>query len=196
MKTIIIDATKYAKYDDRSSFPLGDLKLKISGLPAVPNSQYRYIAYMNGTKVGQYTITPTNNTVEIATSSLEAGSLSGVIIQYVAGIESKRWEVEALVITDLDDVFSAVPEICKLKDDMAQMKANHQTQIEAMTKEIKQIKERFNAAVVMINALGSFAFDDFSSNIYLDGSDKKEDFIEKYGIKPLLEIPMEDNNDE
>lgn len=196
MKIIILNTSKYAKYNDRSNFPLGDLKIKVCGLPAVLNAQYRMITWLNGTKIGQYTISAENNVVELAASSLEAGVLSAAIIQYIAGVESKRWEVEQLVITDLDDSLTAIPELEKMSEEIAAIKKDCGAQTAALKEEIKAVKQKCNDCVDVIDALIGFAYDDYKSNVYLDGSADKTEFYQKYGIATILKFDLEDKTDE
>ena len=196
MKIIILNTSKYAKYNDRSNFPLGDLKIKVCGLPAVLNAQYRMITWLNGTKIGQYTISAENNVVELAASSLEAGVLSAAIIQHIAGVESKRWEVEQLVITDLDDSLTAIPELEKMSEEIAAIKKDCEAQTAALKEEIKVVKQKYNDCVDVIDALIGFAYDDYKSNVYLDGTDDRAAFYQKYSIAAISKFNLEDKTDE
>lgn len=99
MKIINLKEYGIGRYSDASPFPMGDLELKIVGLPAF-SGEFRFLAFCNDMKIMQKSITAANNTVFMQQDKLSAGKLWCFVSHYVDGIKVKRYTVEDILITD------------------------------------------------------------------------------------------------
>ncbi len=75
MKTIQLKQHGVGRYGDVSPFPLGDLQIELQGIP-VFNGEYRFIAFCNGSKVSENTVTASRNIVIIPRDKLFSGRFS------------------------------------------------------------------------------------------------------------------------
>ena len=121
MKTIKLKQYGAGRYDDASPFPLGDLELVLEGIPAV-NSQFRFIAEMNGKKVLAEPVSAAKNSITIPADVLAAGRFSCRVEQYEKGICVKKYPVEDLLVTDLDGTLAADPEIARMYREIEELK--------------------------------------------------------------------------
>ena len=100
-------------YDIRTPFPVGNLDLYIDNLPKT-SGDFRFIAFMNGTKIVEQTITQNSPRINIPRETINAWVFSCYVSHYVGGDEVHRYEVEPLIITDINTDLSATPELVEL----------------------------------------------------------------------------------
>lgn len=179
-----------AKYDVREPFPVGDLELYV-GLPMI-SGEFRLVGFMNKTKIGEFTLARDHNIIYIPRKSLSAGVFSCYVSHYVNGTEVHRYNVENLIITDLNDNLSAMPEIelinSKLTEltDKAEKLEKQLTELMAsFDKRAEQIDELLKATAdtrADLLKIFKWAYKVESEVPFLDGGTETE-FYEKFGIK-------------
>lgn len=124
MRTITINKNARSTYDTDETFELGDLELSFDGLPADGGIDYRYYGFMNGTRVITATVSDTITSVTVPASNLAAGKYTSYISAFVGGKEARRYEIDALVITETDASFTADTQISALETEIAALKSS------------------------------------------------------------------------
>ena len=180
MKTILLKPNGTGRYDDVSPFIMtnGQLDLKII-LPN-QNGDFFLVTENNGTK-RKYDL-PGSGSVTL--ENLEAGELLVTVKHYLNGVMVKQYEVEPLILCEVDDGLKCTPEFVHL-----------QKQIDEIKKTYDTIK---NDHATLIGVL-KLAWEDYKVNPFLDGT-SWESFVEKYGIAFLTadeikEIKGENDHD-
>lgn len=178
-------------YDIRTAFPVGDLELYVNGLPNT-NGDFRFIAFVNENKIGEYTLARDHNNITIPRKLISAGVFSCYISHYIGETEVKRYNVENLVITDINTDYSAMPEITALKDSITALsnKADElskalteaNTAREEQAKKIAELAEEQTDTNELIGKILKWAYNVESNVPFLDGGTEAE-FYNKFGIK-------------
>ena len=186
MKTVKLKKYVLARYEDPSPFPLGDLSIKVEGLPKYEGAEVRLVAKMNDTVVAKLALTDKSNTVTINQDLLDCGEFKAAVVVFSKGVKVEEYEIEPLIITNVDGAFDADPVIAQL-----------QRKIEMLENALKAAKNKLNATT---NALVRFAFKDYQNNVYLSGGDI-DAFIKEFGfdevkdqIKNILGVKENEEN--
>lgn len=201
MRTINLSAG-LSLYDVRSAFPIGDLDLYIKDLPKM-SGEFRLVAFVNRSKIGEYTLSREHNIITIPRSSLSAGNFSCYVSHYVGDTEVHRYIVEDLVISDLNTDISATPEIAELKEQISELTGKlsdlsaKASELENKLKENDDIFKRVDDKLMIrdgqtacyyakLCALMKWAYGVENAVPYLTGG-SVDDFEKK------LDIPLTDN---
>lgn len=182
MKEIKLSAG-LSMYESRSAFPIGDLELYISNLPMC-SGEFRLIAYMNKVKIGDFTLTHGYPRVSIPRSQLAAGVFSCQVIHYQGDTEVRRYRVEDLTITDLDDTLSATPEITDLKakvEELTESNGKLSLALDKANESLEQSKIDYMADHANMLALVKWAYKANKDIPYFDGAGLDE-FLASLGI--------------
>ena len=113
MRTITMKEYGLCRYDDASTFALGDLELSMNNIPS-KSGEFRFCGFCNGKQVVKATVTAEKNTVTIPAGKLEAGKFAAYVMHLVGGQEVKRYPIEALLIAEVNGTLTADPEIAAL----------------------------------------------------------------------------------
>ena len=164
MKEIKLNINGTGRFVDKTPFPIGDLKLIVTGLPNT-NGEFRFVAHCNGVKCAQKAITTADSVIDISQASLSAGSLTSYVGVYLNGQEIQRYNIEPLTITQVNGAFVGAPEIAALETKCAELDAENE-----------EIKSDLAKAQKGIAALTEFALKVFDTVPYFDTADK-DNFI-------------------
>ena len=121
MRTITMKEYGLCRYDDASTFALGDLELSMNNIPS-KSGEFRFCGFCNGKQVVKATVTAERNTVTIPAGKLEAGKFAAYVMHLVGGQEIKRYPIEALLIAEVNGTLAADPEIAALTAEIAALK--------------------------------------------------------------------------
>lgn len=127
-------------YDDRTTFPLGDLEICVNNLPRT-TGDFRLIAFMNKAKIGEYTLARDHAYIYILRKDLTAGVFTCYVSHYINGEEIRRYEIEPLVISALNDDLSATPEIAAVNAKLETLNEQAGKLAERLTEQITQLTE-------------------------------------------------------
>ena len=149
MKTIQLKSRGIGQYGDGLPFPVGELELQISGVPAY-DGEFRFVAECNGVKVCSQAVTPESNIVHIAQEQLSAGRFSCAVWHYIGGEAVKKYPVEDLIITDLSGGLEADPELAQLTRRVAELEALTASQADEISA-LRQVDADIAKAVAGLN---------------------------------------------
>lgn len=204
MKTIQLKQHGLGRYTDVSPFPLGDLEIELQGVP-VFNGEYRFIAFCNGSKVSENTVTTSKNVVIISRDKLNAGRFSCYLSHYLKGMEVKRFPIEDLLISDVNSDIYAQPEIAVLEQNIRLLRQEVEREKQIRTQAVEQVKtscqeilDRYNVAQELLFktqrtlsvCLIKFAYKDYLENVYLE-SGTFDDFLKEFGFNFIEFSPEE-----
>lgn len=153
MKIVKLKKFAVARYEDPSPFPLGELVIKIEGLPKYEGAEMRFIAKINDSVVAKIAITEKCNTVIINQDLLDCGEFKAAVIVYSKGVKVEEYEIEPLIITAVDGAFFADPVIAALKNTIN----TAISKVEGLTKENDELKGQIINLTKQINSLQKFA---------------------------------------
>lgn len=143
-------------YDIRTAFPVGDLDLYIDNLPKT-SGDFRFIAFMNGKKIAEKTITQSSPRINIPRETIAAGVFSCYVSHYVGGDEVHRYEVEPLTVTDINTDISATPELVEMNEKISGLENALATANSALEKANAKIaaltEEQANTNVAVLKLL-------------------------------------------
>ncbi len=155
MLNLYLKKNMLSRYDPVASFPLGDLKISINGIPRYSNAEYRFIATLNDLDCVKASITELNNIVKIPQSKIDSGIFKAVIAIYLYGKKIEEYEAEPLIITNVNGQYFADPYINTIMAELGETKDN-------LDKYIKQVDkanaEKFEQIYKALNALTTFAY--------------------------------------
>lgn len=140
MKTIQLKQHGLGRYSDVSPFPLGDLQIELQGIP-VFNGEYRFIAFCNGSKVSESTVTTSRNVVIIPRDKLTAGRFSCYLAHYSKGMEVKRFPVEELLITDINSKLYTDLEIAAIERNNRIFRQELEREKETCARTVEQVQK-------------------------------------------------------
>lgn len=138
MKTVKLKKFALARYDNPSPFPLGDLSIKVEGLPKYEGAEVRIVAKMNNSVVAKLALTEDSNIVTINQDLLDCGEFKAAVIVYSKGIKVEEYAIEPLIITAVDGAFFADPIIGKMQATIEK----HEKLIKTLTEALGKINER------------------------------------------------------
>lgn len=201
MKTIQLKSNGMGRYGDVSPFPIGELELELIGIPSY-SGEFRFIAYCNGAKCAESTVSAAQNRIMIHRDKLTAGRFTCFVSHYSKGTEVKRFPVEDLLIFNLNESVYADPEIAQMVRRIAALEQQVGQEQTARIIAEKEAKEAIEYARDLSLALVKFAFEDYRENVYLHGG-SFETFLQTYNIdlskiseEKIKEIKGDDNNAE
>lgn len=160
MKIVTLKKFALARYEDKSPFPLGDLTIKVEGLPKYEAVEIRFVAKMNGAVVAKQLIAEKDNIVTINQELLDCGEFKAAVVVFSKGVKVEEYEIEPLLITAADGDFFADPIIAKLTttvQDVALENAELREKlitanvnIECLTAQVEQLQNFANACISAI----------------------------------------------
>lgn len=178
MRTILLKKFALARYDDASPFPLGDLKIKVEGLPKYEGVEIRFVAKMNGAEVAKVALTEKSNTITINQDLLDCGEFKAAVIVYNKGVKIEEYEIEPLLIKEVNGEFFADPVIAALDREVQKLGKC----VEALKEENSQLKkqlteltERAAELSERVNILMDFANNCITQIPYINDLQLKEE---------------------
>lgn len=157
MKIVKLKKFALARYEDPSPFPLGDLTIKVEGLPKYEGAEVRLVAKMNDTVVAKLAMTDKSNTVTINQDLLDCGEFKAAVVVFSKGVKVEEYAIEPLIITEVDGAFFADPIIAKLTGEVQTLQDNNAKLSERLNKEIEsltnQVTTLTNFAKACISAI-------------------------------------------
>lgn len=164
MKTINLKSNGIGWYTDVSPFIIADNKLEIKvGLPNL-NGEFFLVAENNG-KAFKKTL---SRIEPVILEELTAGELQTEVQHYLKGELIKTYQVEPLILKEVNGSLSGTPELVNL-----------QAQITALSNSVEDLEAKLNKK---LNALIRFAYKDYQNNVYLSGG-SFGDFIKEFGFE-------------
>ena len=164
MKTINLKSNGIGRYTDVSPFIIADNKLEIKvGLPNL-HGEFFLVAENNG-KAFKKTL---SRLEPVILEGLTAGELQTEVQHYLNGELIKTYQIEPLILKEVNGSLSATPEIISL-----------QAQITALNNTFADLEEELSKK---LNALIRFAYKDYQNNVYLSGG-SFGDFIKEFGFE-------------
>lgn len=164
MKTINLKSNGIGRYTDVSPFIIADNKLEIKvGLPNL-HGEFFLVAENNG-KAFKKTL---SRLEPVILEGLTAGELQTEVQHYLKGELIKTYQIEPLILKEVNGSLSATPEIISL-----------QAQITALNNTFADLEEELSKK---LNALIRFAYKDYQNNVYLSGG-SFGDFIKEFGFE-------------
>ena len=121
MRTVTMKEYGLCRWDDASTFTLGELEIALNNFPT-KSGEFLFCGYCNGKQVVKATVTAEKNTVTIPAEKLAAGKFSAYVLHAVNGTEVKRYPVEGLLIAEANGTLAADPEIAALTAEIAALK--------------------------------------------------------------------------
>ena len=194
---IKINHNGVSRYINGTTFPLGDIDINFVDFPNAghPSAEYRFCARLIPV-IGKphvfagVTVYANNPSVTIPAGQVSAGVFKSYLAVFVCGKELKRYVIEDLIITDVDCAKVADPEKTvterRLETLEHDIKKISESQKE-MSEYIAALQNTVAATKKELLSLAKFAFDDYKSNVYLDGNDSAEAFLKKYNITTITE---------
>lgn len=184
MLQVKINRNGQSTYISGAVAPKGALAIEFLDFPSVLNAEFRYVAQFQplegeGITLPAQTLTADKPAVTIENTDLTAGVLKSRIVCIVGGREYRRYNIEDLVITECEDEFTAQPRMEKAEADIAALT----TKLQSLTTAIEGLSTALTEHKAELVALAKFAYEDYKSNVYLDGTDSAEEFLAKYGLK-------------
>lgn len=177
MITVKLKKFALGRYEDASPFPLGDLTIKIEGLPLYEGAEMRFVAKVNNSVVARLAVTEQSNTVTVNQELLDCGEFKAAVIVYSKGVKVEEYAIEPLTITAVDGSFFADPFITALtkkaesiEKQVAELKKSSAGQIEKLTKQIAILIEFAKACIAAIPYISDLSVSDF--NIEEDDSNE------------------------
>ena len=168
-------------YLDKTPFPLGDLIIEITGLPNII-AEWRFIGKINGKEIVKENIDGEKNVVKIESKKLAAGVFSACVVQYNGGVETAIYKIENLIIKDIEGDLWGQPEIAQLKSKCEELEKSLALEQEKRKALDEKINIALNYSKDIIIGLLNFAFEDYIKNIYLNGCENLDEFLQKYNI--------------
>lgn len=139
MKIIEVKNVGISRYTDNSDYPVGDLVIQFKHVPDW-NGEFRFVGYMNGAKIVEKTVTPNSNVVEIPADSLAGGEFAAQIIYFVRGVKTKVFEIENLIITEINDEYKVDQQILEIEKKVS----NLETLTKATTEQVVAVNADSN----------------------------------------------------
>lgn len=183
MHILTIKEKGLGRYSDVSPFPLGDgdLEIEIIGIPAY-RGDFKFIAQCNGVQCAQETVSTTQNHVIIPHDKLSAGRFSCRVVYYIRRKEVCTFNVEDLLITNLDANLFSTPEIFSLNAEILSLKATLDEEKTARADAEAKAKDAKEYADNILLGLVRFAYADYRQNVYLDGTPNFDGFLQAFKI--------------
>lgn len=121
MRTVTMKEYGLCRWDDASTFTLGELEIALNNFPT-KSGEFLFCGYCNGKQVAKASVTAEKNTVTIPAEKLAAGKFSAYVLHAVNGTEIKRYPIEGLLIAEVNGTLAADPEIAALTSEIAVLK--------------------------------------------------------------------------
>ena len=190
------------RYQSVSPFPIGDLDLYISGIPKI-SGDFRLLAWCNGDKIGEYTVSIAQPHVVIPREKLEAGTFSCRVDHYNGSDLVRHYLVEDLIIKELNTDLTAVPEINELREQVKMLETfrvsaaeelytlgknledeqiKHEEQKAQNEETVRALKEENTKTREALVKMVQWAYNVQNEVPYLDGNTADE-FIQTLGIE-------------
>lgn len=161
----IVRLKKFAlgRYEDLSSFPLGDLTIQLEGLPNYANAEVRFIGKINENEIIRISVTDKNNILTINQELLDCGEFKAAVIIYVKGIKIEEYQIEPLTVTAVEGRYFADPVIAELQKNLI----TSNTAIKVLQKENAELKNSIKVLTGRVVALTDFAKACIASSPYI-----------------------------
>lgn len=147
MKTIKLKKFALGRYDDHSPYPMGDLVLKIEGLPKYASADIRFIAKINGKEITKLAIAEESNVITIPQGQLECGELTCAVVVYSHGQVVEEYDIEPLIITDVNGQFFSDPFIHAMTTALREVKE----QVKELDGKYTKFEEATNQKIEALN---------------------------------------------
>ncbi len=195
MRTIKLNSKGTGRYDDVSPFIVTDKKLELQiELPSF-NGEFYLVYEING-KTDKRLLFRSG---QIVLDNLSAGELKAAVKHYIKGELIKTYTVEPLLLKEVDETLSALPEIEELRRSIAAVERAlgeyKQTVAEREKEREEALETRINGFEANLLALRRFAYKDYQNNVYLGGG-TEEDFIKEFGFSDDREFIKGENDDD
>ena len=192
MKIIKLNSNGTGRYDDVSPFIVTDNKLELQiELPNF-NGEFYLVYEING-KTDKRLLFRSG---QIVLDNLSAGELNVAVKHYVKGELIKTYTVEPLLLKEVDDTLSALPEIEELRRSIVAVERAFGEYKQTVAEREKALDARIKGIEANLLALRRFAYKDYQNNVYLGGG-TEEDFIKEFGfLEDKKSIKGEDENDQ
>ncbi len=184
MVQIIINRNGQSTYASGASWSIGDLDLEFLNFPKTVSGEFRFISRLEPFEgeiihMPDFTVTADSPRVSLPREKLTAGIFKSRLVYYEGGRERRRYPVEDLVITDLDNDFVAQPRLDKLEADIGALKSMLEQEQAAREKTEKHFKsesdKKFEEIEKHIQTLTDFAKDCITAIPYLYDYEFKEE---------------------
>ncbi len=181
MRTIKLNSKGTGRYDDVSPFIVTDKKLELQiELPSF-NGEFYFVYEING-KTDKRLLFRSG---QIVLDNLSAGEFKAAVKHYFKGELIKTYTVEPLLLKEVDEILSALPEIEELRRSIAAVERAFVEYKQTVADREKEREEALETGIKFIEAnllaLKRFAYKDYQNNVYLGGG-TKEDFIKEFGF--------------
>lgn len=189
-----INPTGVSKYLNGANFAKSDLDITFLDFPKAMNGEFRYIASLvtisgDMRNISDVTVKSDDPHILIPSEHLDAGVFKSRISYILNGREIRRFRIEDLVITQVNDEFERTPRLDNIEKSITELSEKLDKsvlRIEGRNKELAALIEDSAKTISLLKsnmlALIRFAFKDYSSNIYLDGSNELDKFIAEFNF--------------
>lgn len=178
MRNIKLNFHGVGRYDDVSPYLITDntLLLQIE----LPNSSGEfYLAVKNNGTLSKYKLSE-DGLINI--EGLCAGEFYAEVKHYLKGELIKVYKIEPLILKEAEGSLSAIPEIEELRRKNAELVQSFKDYVVKTSERKQKLNERIRILEKNLAALVSFAYNDYVSNVYLNGG-TTEDFITEFGFE-------------
>ena len=179
MKNLIFK-NGYGVYEDNTPYIIVDGAVEITlSLPQLSGEFFFESRYINDkSNVTTKTRRVTNQDSIIRLSDVGEGKIEGVLRHYLRGEHIANYPCETLILKVCDKSVIAIPEIAEIRAENQKM----EEKLDILYNAFFELKDILSGWEKDIAALTKFAYDDYKSNVYLDGKDDIAEFKNKYGF--------------
>lgn len=171
MKIVKLKKFALARYEDLTPFPLGELTIKVEGLPKYEGAEMRFVAKINDSVITKLSLTEKSNVVTINQDLLDCGEFKAAVIVYSKGVKVEEYNIEPLIITAVDGAFFADPVITALEKEIQ----TTEDKVKGLTKENTELKGQVESLSRQVDSLLKFARESISAIPYINDLKIEED---------------------
>ncbi|MDE7330119.1 MAG: hypothetical protein K2N30_03345 [Clostridia bacterium] len=171
MKTVKLKKFALARYEDSTPFPLGELSIKVEGLPKYEGAEMRFVAKINDSVITRLSLSENSNVATINQDLLDCGEFKAAVIVYSKGVKVEEYNIEPLIITAVDGIFFADPVITNLEKEVQAASGK----VESLAKDNAELKGQVENLTKQVESLLTFARESISAIPYINDLKIEED---------------------